>query len=325
MSFSSPWVLLALLALPIAAYLGWPRRRFQRARAWTSLLLRLLILSLVILALAGASIVRATDQLAVVFLLDRSDSMDEAARQAQEAFVRDALDALPPGDQAAVVAFGANALVERPMGPSAQLAPLRSTPITGNTDLEEAISLGLALFPEGAARRLVVLSDGAQTVGDAAAASRRAAASGVQIDVVPLTRNPGPEVQVTAVDAPEQVASGQQFDLGITVDAEADTVALLTVLAGGETLYRESVNLRAGSNRYALPLTAGDAGFRDFQVRVDPAGSDTFYQNNALAAFSRVPGAPRVLLVHPDSEDVAALAEALTDLGYTVEQARPGG
>jgi len=324
-SFTAPWALLLLLALPLAAFIGWPRRRFQRARSWTSLILRLLILTLVALALAGASLVRASDRLAVVFLLDRSDSMDTAARQAQEDWVRDALAALPPGDEAAVIAFGANALVERPMSAASELAALRSTPITGNTDLEEAISLGLALFPEGAARRIVVLSDGAQTVGDASAAARRAAANGVQIDVVPLTRSPGPELLVTNVDAPEQVASGQQFDLGITVHSDAATTAILTVTASGQTLQRQEVELRPGDNAFTLGLTAGEAGFRDFQVRVENAAADTFLANNTLAAFSRVTGAPNVLLVRPESEDVRALVEALTELGYTVNEASPSG
>lgn len=325
MSFTTPWALLLLLALPLAAFIGWPRRRFQRARSWTSLILRLLILTLVTLALAGASLVRASDQLAVVFLLDRSDSMDEAARQAQEAWVREALAALPPGDEAAVVAFGANALVERPMSAASDLAPLRSTPISGNTDLEEAISLGLALFPEGAARRMVVLSDGVQTVGDASAAARRAAANGVQIDVVPLTRSPGPELLVTRVDAPEQVASGQQFDLGATVHANAETTAMLTVTASGQTIRREEVELRPGDNIFSLGMTAGEAGFRDFQVRVENAAADTVLANNALAAFSRVTGAPNVLLVRPESEDVQALAAGLTELGYTVNETGPSG
>ncbi|MFN8378856.1 MAG: VWA domain-containing protein [Anaerolineae bacterium] len=320
MSFTAPWVLLLLLALPLAAFVGWPRRRFQRVRGWASLILRLLILSLVILALAGASIVRASDQLAVVFLLDRSDSIDEAARLAQEAYVREALAAMPPGDEAAVVAFGANALVERPMSASSELAPLRSTPNTDNTDLEEAISLGLALFPEGAARRIVVLSDGIQTVGDASAAARQAAANGAQIDVVPLTRTPGPEIQVTRVDAPEQITSGQQFDLGITVDSDADTTATLTVTASGQTVAREEVELQTGTNYFSVTLAgSGPAGFRDFQVRVEPVdAADTYYQNNALATFTRVTGAPHVLVVHPETEDVRTLVEALTELGYTV-------
>lgn len=327
MTFATPAALLLLLALPAAAVIGWPRRRFQRARGWASLLLRLLILTLITLALAGASLVRAGDQLAVAFLLDRSDSIDEAARQAQEAYVAEALAAMPPGDRAAVIAFGANALVDQPMSAATELAPVRSTPITGNTDLEEAISLAVALFPEGAARRVVVLSDGAQTVGDASAAARQAAAHGVQIDVVPLTRAPGPEAQLVAVDAPEQVTSGQQFDVALTVEANQDTDATLTILARGAVQAEQRVRLREGVNSYVIPLQADTAGFLDLQVRVTPVdtSSDTYYQNNALGAFTRVLGPPRLLVVRTDPAESAALVEALRSAGYTVEETAAGG
>lgn len=324
MTFTAPLALLLLLALPAAAFIGWPRRRFRRGRAWASLILRLLILLLLALALAGASLVRTTDQLAVVFLLDRSDSVDEAGRAAQMAILTEALAAMPPGDEAAIVVFAANALVERPMSAAGETGPIRSTPITSNTDLEEALSLGMALFPEGAARRIVVLSDGAQTVGDAAAAARRAAANGVQVDFVPLTRAPGPEVQVTAVDAPAQVAQGQQFDVNVTVDADQDTSAMLTLTAGGQMLYRAPVQLRAGTNHVPIQnLTAADIGFRDFQVRIEPDGADTYYQNNVLGAFSRVTGPPQVLVVRRDADETRSLAEALAAAGYGVDERTP--
>ncbi len=327
MTFATPVALLLLLALPAAALIGWPRRRFQRARGWVSLLIRLLILALVVLALAGASLVRAGDQLAVVFLLDRSDSMDEAARQAQESYVAEAMAAMPPGDRAAVIAFGANALVDQPMSAATTLAPVRSTPTTGDTDLEEAISLAAALFPQGAARRVVVLSDGAQTVGDASAAGRQAAANGVQIDIVPLTRAPGPEVQLAAVDAPEQVTSGQQFDVALTVEANHATDATLTILSRGAAQVEQRVRLRESVNSYILPLQADTPGFLDLQVRVDPVEpeADTFYQNNTLGAFTRVLGPSRLLVARTDPAESAALVEALRSAGYDVDETSPGG
>lgn len=324
MTFTAPLALLLLLALPAAALIGWPRRHFQRGRSWTSLILRLLILLLVVLALAGVSLVRTTDRLAVVFLLDRSDSIDEAGRAAQTAILTEALAAMPTGDEAAIVVFGANALVERPISASGDIGPIRSTPLTGNTDLEEALSLGMALFPEGAARRIVVLSDGAQTQGDASAAARRAAANGVQIDYVPLARAPGSEVQIVAVDAPAQVTQGHQFDVNVTIDADQDTSAVLTLTASGQTLYRAPVQLRAGTNNVPIQnLTAADTGFRDFQARIEPDGADTYYQNNILGAFSRVTGPPQVLIVRRDASETRSLSEALTAAGYDVQEREP--
>jgi uncharacterized membrane protein len=323
MTFTAPLALLLLLTIPFIIYLGFPRVAFRRGRDLSSLILRLILLLLVVFALAGTQIIRAADKLAVVFLVDASDSVGQEAREAQLGYLRDALANMAPDDEAAIVVFGANALVERPMSNIREIAALRSTPITSNTDLEEAIGLGMALFPADAAKRMVILSDGQATVGDAEAAARRAAATGVEISYVPFRRAPTPEVLISDVNVPDSVSAGQQFDLSMTVEAEDATPATITVLADGVIRYSEAVDLRQGVNNYTLSLSADDTGFTDFQVQVDPIGGDGFYQNNQLSAFSRIVGPPRVLLVSPTDDEARYLADALNDLGLTVDQVRP--
>src|SRR5262249_36737076 len=155
---------------------------------------------------------------------------------------------------------------------------------------------------------LVLLSDGQQTEGDAEAAAELAAATGVQIDYVPFTRPPGPELLVSNVQVPDVVNANQDFDLDITVHSDQPTPAILTRLQRGVIIYQEGVDLQTGDTRYTIPLKAGESGFSDFQVQVQPPqGGDTFYQNNQLSAFSRVIGPPRVLLVHTPDEDTSYL------------------
>lgn len=324
MTFSSPLALVLLLVIPFVAYVGWPRQRFRRRRDITSLLLRVVILLLLILSLAGMQIAQAADRLAVVFLVDVSDSVGQSAREAQQQYIRDALAHMGPDDLAGIVAFGANAVVERPVSSVRELGVFQSTPATNNTDIAEAIRLGLALFPNDVARRLVILSDGLPTVGHTQAAAELAAASGVEISTVTFTPAAAtPEVQLTDVRVPSAINAGQEFDLSLTVQAEADTPATITVLQSGAIIHQERVQLRAGTNNYALPLEGAGAGFRDFQVQVEPQDGDNFYQNNRLSAFTRVVGAPRLLLLYNTPEDARYLRPALEEAGLTVDTMTP--
>ncbi|MBL8163635.1 MAG: VWA domain-containing protein, partial [Anaerolineae bacterium] len=238
-------------------------------------------------------------------------------------YIRQALTAMSPDDEAGVVLFGANALIERPLNNVRELGAIFSTPPTGNTDIEEAIRLAMGMFPADAARRIVILSDGRPTVGDAQSAAELAAATGVEISYAVFTPQPVPEVQVTDVNVPATINAGQDFDLSLTVDAEQDTPATITVLESGTIIHREDVNLRAGSNNYTLSLEGAGAGFKDFQVRVDPAAEDGFYQNNQLSSFSRVVGPPRVLLMYGDETEIAYLLPALQEAGLTVDTVTP--
>jgi len=327
MTFTAPIALLLLLVLFPVIWIGLPRLAYRRRRDLTSLIIRIVIVTLVVLALAGVQTVRAVDQLAVVFVVDASDSMGSATRDAQIAYIESALAAMLPDDQASVIVFGGDAVVERAMSRVRQLDLIRSAPNTGNTDIEEAINLGLALFPAGSARRMVIMSDGLATLGDAERAARRAAATGVEISYVDYERATAPEILLSDIRVPTSVGEGQNFDLDVTVEADAPAPATITVEAGGVIVSRENVELAAGVNNFTLSLTAGETGLRDFRVVVTPLNSegDGFYQNNLLSAFSRVTGAPRVLIVASAPEEAQYIADALNELGIMTEISQPSG
>jgi hypothetical protein len=169
MRFTRLFLILAARAAGSLDWLGLARSPRRRS---LFLILRLTIILCLVLSLAGLEIVQRGDNLAVVFLLDVSDSMPQEAIAAEVEYVRSALDAMSPDDQAALILFGGDALVERAMSPVRELSEITSIPVTNQTNLAEAMQLGLALFPSGYARRMVILSDGAQTSGDALEAAQ---------------------------------------------------------------------------------------------------------------------------------------------------------
>lgn len=313
MSVTNPLALILLLLIPYFVWLGQPRTPIRRWREVTSLGLRLTIFLLLTLSLAGTQLVRAADELAVIFLIDASDSMSADQSAQAEAFVREAMAQMTPNDQAGVIVFGANALVERPLSGLTELAPITSVPQGLQTDIAEAVRLGLALFPAGSARRLVVLSDGVATLGETDKAAQLAAATGVQIDYVYLPREEGVvEAMVTAVSAPTRVVQGENFRIEITAESTANMPATLRVISAGRIIYNEPVDLRIGVNNYVVRLRAAAQEFARYQVQLIPA-ADTFYQNNELAAFTEIVGPPRVLLVASAAGDLADDGSPLPD------------
>lgn len=333
-NFAAPVGLLLLMVLPYFFWLGRPRvGAIRPGRDWLSVGLRLTIMLLLILGLAGSQIVRAADELAVVFLVDMSDSISQEQQDRAEEFVRTAIEGMTINDQAAIVVFGANALVERPMSSLAELAPITSVPQTLHTDLAEGIRLGLALFPAGTARRLVLLSDGVATIGDTVAAAQLATTTGVPIDVVVLSRpESSAEAWLSNVEAPTRVSLGESITVRVTAESTADMTANLRVLAGGQIIYEEGVNLRPGSNNFSIALRAAAQEFVRYSVELTPS-NDQYYQNNRLSAYTEVIGPPRVLLVASDgtldddgtpfSEEAPQLLLALRGVGLEVEQITP--
>ncbi|UCG22859.1 MAG: hypothetical protein JSW55_11845, partial [Chloroflexota bacterium] len=85
MRFGTPLALLLLLFIPYLIWLGRPRHN-AAGRDWLALTLRLAIIVLLTLGLAGTRLVRAADELALVFLVDGSDSVGQEQAEQAEAF-----------------------------------------------------------------------------------------------------------------------------------------------------------------------------------------------------------------------------------------------
>jgi uncharacterized membrane protein len=322
-SFIAPvaLALLALIPLLWALALLAPRR-VAPWRFWASLLLRTVAVVALVLALAGAQLISPARSLTTVFLLDASDSVAPTQRERAQNYVNNALGAMPPNDRAAVVLFGQNALVERAPASLTPLGRLSSVPIATRTNIQDALQLGLALLPADTDKRLVLLSDGGENSGHAAEAARLARVRGVPIDVVTLPGERGPDVIVSALEAPSTAREGQQISLGVVVRSSFATTGRLQVFVDGQIVTDQDVTLTAGENDLSVRVATGTAGFRRVEARLEAQG-DTVAQNNRAATFTEVQGPPRVLLIAGDPARATNLQTALSAAGVRVDLRAP--
>ncbi len=297
-TFIYPQALWLLLLIPLTAglALSGPRRP-TRGRFWAGLGLRALLLALIVFAIAGIQVRIPADTLTVVFVMDVSDSISPEEQARGENAIRQAIAAMPTGDQAAIVVFGEEALVERLASETRNLPDLASVPVSTRTNIAGALQLALALFPDEGAKRLVLLSDGRENLGQALDQAELATAHGIELTYVPLGSETGEiEVLLDALEAPASVRQGQNFELTAAIHSSAPASAELRVFADGQLIHSGEVELQSGFNRFSIPVEAGESGFRRFSAQIIP-NSDTRLQNNQASAFTVVSGPPRVLLV----------------------------
>ncbi|HEY8498945.1 MAG TPA: VWA domain-containing protein, partial [Limnochordales bacterium] len=242
-----------------------------------------------------------------------------------------ALEHLGPRDQAWVIeAAERPRLVAAYRGPrpdpDAPTAPLTGT--TGEaTDLQAALEAarsllsgapGLSGSPPG---RIVLVSDGRETTGDALA-SLRAGAAFPPVDVVPVLAGPDPEVAVGDVFAPPAVAPGDPVPLEVRVYASRPQTARLSVVRDGRLLWAEPVRLRTGWQSLGFEdPSPSDAPAVVYEARLDPAADDTEMANNRAAAAVAVQGVRRVLYV---GEGASTGAAWLSSAGLPAQAAAPG-
>ncbi|MBY0229112.1 MAG: VWA domain-containing protein, partial [Gemmataceae bacterium] len=205
------------------------------------------------------------------------------------------------------------------------------------TDLAAALKLALASFPEGAARRIVLITDGNENLGDAEEQARLAAALGVEIDVLPLASGVKAtnEVMVEAVVAPPVADQGARVPIRVMVRSRvpepATVVGRLTVRQVSDAKEAvkivarlEDARVRFGLNRFEFeqPVDEKQRSYT-YEAEFEPLATDDGkgkrtrglpgdrVQNNRASTHVVARGTGRILLLESRAGDHAELVEKL--------------
>ncbi len=222
LTFQLPWL---LLALPLLLLL--PRRS-----GWW---LRVLTLTLLVVALAGPTLRQPGGQLVV--LLDVSSSVGDGARTALATVDMEGLSPEP-------LWFGFAADTVKLPGPG---APVPAALDAGATDLARALQVAAG----SGASRILLVSDGVESVGSALQGLPAIPVDTFQVESVNNLR-------LESLLLPEQAAPDQMVEGMAVVSSDVPANATLRVRIGGSELPLVSQELPAG--RSGIPFTFSASG-----------------------------------------------------------------
>lgn len=323
--FLQPECLYAFVVLPLILWafvrslVDLPKRQM-----WASLMVRLVILTLLIMSLAGLNLRSATREVFVVFAVDESLSVGETGAAFARQFIAEAT-ASETSDRFAEISF---ARTPKLANDNLQESndDVDDSDWASQTNMQSAIEIALAAIPAEFVPHVVLLSDGNETVGNAMAAT---AASGRRISTVPLDTRTQPELQVSAVNVPYEVADGSPFSVEVVVDANHEDEAIIEVFRGDYRIQAERVFLSIGENRFTFPDQVDRPA--QYTARISrpqdgldqEAFRDTLLDNNSASGLVYTSGKPRLLLIERFPETAQPLQWALSEEGIHVDVRPP--
>jgi uncharacterized membrane protein len=357
---TQPWWLVLLGFIPVIFYLSYRSLAgLGPVRRWMAIGLRSALILFLTLALAEVRIRHQNENITVLFLVDRSLSIPQEYDPADdpesprvdrreeriERFINDVVQFRGPEhkyDRAGLILFGRRPRLEFPPS-SAPSFNFRfrdaSSNIDGNyTDIAAALKLALASFPEGTGKRIVLLSDGNENLGNALEQARIAKQNGAQIDVVPLAsayRNEN-EVLVERVEAPPKTEMGSRVPIRVLLRSYHPrtvfgTLKLDQITDGVRVPVRPSprpVQLHPGLNAitFQQPLTNQQQsytyeaiflpqGFVNEQGQQVRGLAGDRVENNRATTHVVAMGQRRILLVEPKKGDHSLLVDRLKAVG----------
>ncbi|MEM6855060.1 MAG: VWA domain-containing protein, partial [Planctomycetota bacterium] len=286
--FDQPELLFLLLLIVPIGWLGWKHlATVEPIRRGLAIGLRVGVLVLLVLMLAGLRAERRHTDLTVIAVVDQSPSMSifgqpppapgnfnsanggqtgpgggamnsggggRSMSQAVRDFLVAASDDKQPDDRFGVVTYDNRPTVVTRPGNEVRLDPSADVQVREGTDTAKALEWAMAAKSDAnTALRLVLVTDGNDTTGDTLAAARNAAAAGVVIDVLPIDYRVGDEVMVEGVYTPIEAREGQTVAVRVVLRGTAPARGQLQLVHDDRVL-----DLNGAEPGKGLPITPSE-------------------------------------------------------------------
>ncbi len=351
--FRAPLFLILLAVIPVLIFVQrGARLSTAKWRKRVTFFLRGAALLCAILALANLHRTRQEHRLAVVFLIDASESIQPTQYEETSKQINATIAKLKSTDKFGIIGFAREAAVlleiRHKQDQPTEIAPIVSletlterTNRRNGTDVLTALKQAIALLPDNYHRRIVLFSDGIHNTGGTSLKNYipLISASDIEILTVPLgTVNDA--VRVVQLQMPSQVRKGQSFEIGAVIETDGSIPTLTATLYRDEmsigeyewtllsgihplTLTTEQ-SLKEGNHRYTLRLDVTDEIPENNQghgvVTIQDKPHALYVEGNlAHAAVSPGP----VGAVSNRTERHAKLETVLEENGFVVEAISP--
>jgi uncharacterized membrane protein len=281
--------------------------------------IRSLLIIILGLTLSEPQLSRHSDQVNVFFCLDVSESIPRGQKHAAEAFINAAAAGIKDEDQAGLIAFGKHPSVEISLGKEFNPYSLRSDINPNYTNIHDALQLAIGKLPPKGKNKIVVFSDGNETLKHSIDMANLAGSLGIEIYPVPLTTWFGKnEAFIKELNTPSHVALETPFEIRLVVISSTENSGELILARNEKILVQQAIKLEAGINVLNFVDILIDPGLYLYKA-VANFSDDTFFQNNEDLSFTRGTRKARILYLSDDKDRLSYLVDALRVQGLDLD------
>mgnify|MGYP002855681612 CR=1 FL=1 len=299
-SLRGAFLVLALLLLILEWFVFVKKKNYKRP---FYLIVHIILLLLVILAIVGIRIPRVSRKVTTIFVMDLSVSNEEN-REIFEEYIDDQLEDLPKNNQYGIVTFGRDTAVEQFVTDRDMFMGIAARTDGTGTNIEAAIQRAASMIPDDSAGRIVVLTDGRETIGDVRNTSGLITQSEISLEAVVLEQESDNDAFLKDVQMPNYLHPGDSYYITVSVQSNYETDAVVELLSEDILINSENVHLQRGENTFVFEEVAGSESMESFTVHVVAEG-DTCAENDSFSAYTEVEDAPKILVIkgNGDSSD----------------------
>jgi uncharacterized membrane protein len=282
------------------------------------LVMRIILIILITLAISGFRLKLPRQELMVLFVVDSSLSINQENQDWAKKYIETKLADMPGEDSAGVIVFGKEAYLEENPEKNARITRFSSIIDNQHTNISNAIQLATAVFPESSLKRIVLISDGNENIGDAEKQALLAAGRGVEISCAAYPKARFNEVLISNLEAPSTISRGEPFNVKVEVESTFNTKGILNIYRNSKLLAREDVEISEGKNLYVVSQNEETPGSYQYSALIE-VKEDKYPQNNKSETITKVEGYPRILYLSSDRNHPSQIPQVLAKHKFMVD------
>lgn len=321
-------LIIPAIALTLFTYFR-QNKKFRRTRNRViSIVLHSIIMVLCITVLVGTTYEYDTpnSQNEIMLLVDASYSNQDAL-ETKNAFVKSVIEENGDRYKVGVVTFGYDQVYAAELSNDGDkvyreyesaMQNVSSCPDETGTNFADAITFARSKLTHPELAKMVIISDGVETDGNALSIIKSVAADGVTVDTLRIPSEHGPEVMVSGVEFPDYSLNvGSSFKINVSLRSSLRGEGLITLrdnpLDGAEVReVKVPATLTSGTQVVEMEYTLDTPGVHEMQFNIQCNG-DTIEENNTYYSFVQIQAFNKVLIIERDRQEGFQLDKLLTD------------
>ncbi len=286
--FTPIWLILLLpLIIPLLLW---------KAPSKGVLFLRVILLILIVLAMAGLALKLPSSSGTVVVVADRSLSMPLNA----DANIREILNIVwksrPIGSRLGIISYSEKSGIEK-MPENYTYDGLKLDYQGDQSNLDQAMKDALSLIPDNSPGRILLLTDGAWTGENPSGEFARCASRDIPVDFRMFGVNRANDLAINDIAAPHSAPADEFFLVHVEISSpQAKTISYM-VFRNGRPRLRGKLKLVPGINRFVFRDCSATPQTIRYKLELSDVGRDPCLGNNTAGFLVNIKGKRPMLLV----------------------------
>lgn len=317
--FAYPWLL--LLLIPALGLMLWPyfrlSKQIRRTRSRViSLVLHSVLLALLVFMVSGLSVTVTEVNVKndVILLVDLSDS-NKSSEDDMNEFIGAVLKEQEPDYRVGVITFANGTVYASQLNQDGKAVlnnyANASVPLGNATNIAEALFFARDSLSNPSNGRIILLSDGVQTDGNALSAVKSVADKGTRVDTVFFSfEGRNREVLLSGLDVPQRANLNDTLQISAKTQSVSAGSATLSLYDNGELFDEMNVELTGGEDTFIFEYPLLTPNLHEFYVEISSEG-DTLEENNTYYSYINIEVTTNVLVVDGTGKESGAISQLL--------------